>query len=304
MNNNIEISELESPISNINNKENTFNIIKEGWDKLSLEYDTIVKNVKSFNESLDEEHKKNFKPIISSLEKFKDDFKNVIFNISLSLGNISTSNTKNKNINEININLSVKDSYDNIYNEFLELESLTKKMVSNQNKIQKNRSTHFQNIEKKLQGYMEEINEFDFKKINKNLNKFYDGKGMLNIGQINDNENINILLQNNNVVEKYNPVEFKLNESENNKNEEEIEMDEYYECYNNISKEEVMKKNNKKSKENNDDKENSERVLLSTEEKDIKLLNEIVNMDGLNQDDAVKYIKLLINKDKNTNNQK
>ena len=77
--------ELENPSSKKNDKENTFNIIKEGWDKLSLEYDTIVKNVKSFNESLDEEHKKNFKPIISSLEKFKDDFKNVIFNISLSL---------------------------------------------------------------------------------------------------------------------------------------------------------------------------------------------------------------------------
>ena len=45
--------------------------------------------------------------------------KNVIFNISLSLGNISTSNTQNKNINEININLGVKDSYDNIYNVFL-----------------------------------------------------------------------------------------------------------------------------------------------------------------------------------------
>ena len=58
MNNNIEISESESLISNKNNKENTFNIIKEGWDKLSSEYETIVKNVKSFNESLDEAQKK------------------------------------------------------------------------------------------------------------------------------------------------------------------------------------------------------------------------------------------------------
>ena len=247
-------------------------------------------------------HKKNFKSIISSLEKFKDEFKNVIFNISLSLGNTS-SNSQNKNFNEININLSVKDSYDNIYNEFLELESLTKKMISNQNKIQKNRNKHFQNIEKKLQGYMEEINEFDFKKINKNLNKFYDEKNNLNTGQINDKEKINILLQKNNIVEKYNPLEYKLNENENNKNEEEIEMDEYYECYNNIEKDEIIKKN-KKLKENNEDKENSERISLSTEEKDIKLLNEIVNMNGLNQEDAVKYIKLLISKDKNSNNQK
>ena len=303
MNNNIEISELESPISSKKNKENAFNIIKEGWDKLSLEYDSIVKNVKSFNESLDEEHKKNFKPIISSLEKFKDDFKNVIFNISLSLGNIS-SNTDNKNFNEININLSVKDSYDNIYNEFLELESLTKKMISNQNKIQKNRNKHFQNIEKKLQGYLDEINEFDFKKINKNLGKFNDAKNTLNLGNINDNEKINILLEKNNKVEKYNPLEFKFNEIENNKNEEEFEMDEYNESYTNLEKDKAMKKNNNKLKENNDDKEKSERILLSTEEKDIKLLNEIVNMNGLNQDDAVKYIKLLISKDKNTNYQK
>ena len=177
MYNNKEVCDLESPKTSKNNKENAFNIIKQGWDKLSQEYDSIVKNVKYFNDSLDEEHKKDFKSIIISLEKFKDDFKNVIFNISLSIGNIS-SNSENKNNNEININLSVKDSYDKIYNEFLELETLTKKMISNQNKIQQRKSNHFQNIEKKLQGYLEEINEFDFKKINKNLNKLYENNNL------------------------------------------------------------------------------------------------------------------------------
>ena len=146
-------SENETPKSNKKDKGNAFNIIKEGWDKLSLEYDSIVKNINSFNDSLDDEHKTIFKPIIISLEKFKDDFKNVIFNISLSIGNINSNSPSNNN--EININLSVKDSYDNIYNEFLDLESLTKKMIANQNKIQKNRNIHFQNIEKKLQGYLE-----------------------------------------------------------------------------------------------------------------------------------------------------
>ena len=245
MYNKLEISGVESPKTAKNNKENAFNIIKEGWDKLSLEYDTIVKNVKSFNDLLDEEHKKNFKSIIISLEKFKDDFKNVIFNISLSIGNIS-SNSPNKINNEININLSVKDSYDNIYNEFLELESLTKQMISNQNKIQKNRSNHFQNIEKKFQGYLEEINDFDFKKINKNFNKLYDDKNL----NINDNEKINILLQKNNFVEKYNPFEFKFNDSENYKNEED-EINEDFD-YNISQKEDINKKNseNKNNKEN------------------------------------------------------
>jgi len=190
-NNNIE---LENPPSNKDDKGNTFNIIKEGWEKLSSEYNTIVKNVNLFNEKLDEDHKNRFKSIITSLDKFKDDFQTLIITISLSIGNIS-SNNSNKNFDDVNINLSVKDSYDNIYNEFLELESLTKNMISNQNKVQKNRSIHFQNIEKKLQGFLEEINEFDFKKINKNYNKFYE-----NLNQINNNEKINILLQKNNFV--------------------------------------------------------------------------------------------------------
>ena len=296
MNNTSEKSGQETPKSNQKDKSNTFNIIKEGWDKLSLEYDVIVKNVKSFNDTLDEEHKKNFKSILLSLEKFKDDFKNVIFNISLSLGNIA-SNSPNKNNNEININLSVKNSYDNIYSEFLELESLTKKMLGNQNKIQRNRNKHFQNIEKKFQGFLEEINEFDFKKINKNMIKFYDENNKLNLNNINNNEKINLLLQKNNIVEKYNPCEFNSNESENNKYEEEIDIEDDYDFENCMEKDEIIKKN-KKLDEINGNKENSDNVLLTTEEKDIKLLNDIINMDGLNQDEAVKYIQKLIKNEK------
>jgi hypothetical protein len=296
MNSNSEKSGQETPKSSKKDKNNTFNVIKEGWDKSSLEYDVIVKNVKSFNDTLDEEHKKNFKSILLSLEKFKDDFKNVIFNISLSLGNI-TSNSPNKNNNEININLSVKNSYDNIYSEFLELESLTKKLLVNQKKIQKNRNNHFQNIEKKLQGFLEEINEFDFKKINKNMIKFYDENNKLNLNHMNNNEKINFLLQKNNIVEKYNPCDFNFSESENNKNDEEIEIDDEYEIENYMEKDEI----NNKKKNNNDlngNKDNTENNLLSTEEKDIKLLNDIINMDGLNQDDAVKYIQKLIKNEK------
>ena len=286
--------ELENPSSKKNDKENTFNIIKEGWDKLSLEYNNIVTNLNSFNDSLDEEHKKSFKLIITSLEKFKDDFKNLIFNISVSIGNIS-SNSPSKNINDININLSVKDSYDNIYNEFLELESLTKHMISNQNKVQKNRNIHFQNIEKKLQGFLEEINDFDFKKLNKNYNKIY---GNLNQVNDNDNEKINILLQRNNFVEKYNPLDYNLNIFENNKNEEEVEVDDELDDDNMIEKEDLIKKNQIKREKDNHKSNSENNVFLSTEEKEVKILNEIINMDGLNQEEAVKYIQLLINKEK------
>ena len=203
MNNKGEIKDKKSKYYE---KDNIFHIIKDGWDVLSSEFDIIVNNAKSFNDTLDENRKKNFKSIIASLEKFKDDFKNVIFNISLTIGN-TTSNSPSKEKNEENVNLSVKNSYDNIYHEFLSIETLTKNMIQNQDKLEKNRNKHFENIEKKLQGYLEEINNFDYEKINENLNIF-DTSDDLDI-----NEKINLILQKNCDVEKYNPFDFNYIES-------------------------------------------------------------------------------------------
>ena len=214
MNNKGEIKDKKSKYYE---KDNIFHIIKDGWDVLSSEFDIIVNNAKSFNDTLDENRKKNFKSIIASLEKFKDNFKNVIFNISLTIGNTS-SNSPSKEKNEENVNLSVKNSYDNIYNEFLSIETLTKNMIQNQDKLEKNRNKHFENIEKKLQGYLEEINNFDYEKINQNLNIF-DTSDDLDI-----NEKINLILQKNCDVEKYNPFDFNYIESgvDNLGNEKEL----------------------------------------------------------------------------------
>ena len=218
MNNKGEIKDKKSKYYE---KDNIFHIIKDGWDVLSSEFDIIVNNAKSFNDTLDENRKKNFKSIIASLEKFKDNFKNVIFNISLTIGNTS-SNSPSKEKNEENVNLSVKNSYDNIYNEFLSIETLTKNMIQNQDKLEKNRNKHFENIEKKLQGYLEEINNFDYEKINENLNIF-DTSDDLDI-----NEKINLILQKNCDVEKYNPFDFNYIESGVDNYGEEKELYEEY----------------------------------------------------------------------------
>ena len=226
--------EIKDNKSKYYEKENIFQIIKEGWDVLSSEFDIIVNNVKSFNDSLEENKKKNFKSIISSLEKFKDDFKNVIFNISLTIGN-TTSNSPSKSKNEENINLSVKNSYDNIYNEFLEIESLTKNMIQNQAKLEKNRNKYFENIEKKLQGYLEEVNNFDYEKINQNYNVF-DSSDDIDI-----NEKINLILQKNCEVEKYNPLEFNFIDSGNDNTGEEKEIYEEYDSENSGDKDNIKK---------------------------------------------------------------
>ena len=226
--------EIRNKKSKYYEKDNIFHIIKDGWDALSSEFDLIVNNVKFFNDSLDENRKKNFKPIISSLEKFKDNFKNVIFNISLTIGN-TTSNSPSKEKNEENVNLSVKNSYDNIYNEFLSIETLTKNMIQNQEKLEKNRNKHFENIEKKLQGYLEEINNFDYEKINENYNVF-DSSDDLDI-----NEKINLILQKNCNVEKYNPFDFNYIDSGVDNLGEEKELYEDYDSENTDNKENSKK---------------------------------------------------------------
>ena len=226
--------EIKDNKSKYYEKENIFQIIKEGWDALSSEFDLIVNNVKSFNDSLDENKKKYFKPIISSLDKFKDNFKNVIFNISLTIGNTST-NSPSKSKNDENLNLSVKNSYDNIYNEFLELETLTKNMIQNQTKLEKNRAKQFENIEKKLQGYLEEINNFDYEKINQNYNIF-DSSDELDV-----NEKINLILQKNCEVEKYNPLEYNFIDSGLDNTGEEKENFEEYESENSVDKDNIKK---------------------------------------------------------------
>ena len=231
MNNKGEIKDKKSKYYE---KDNIFHIIKDGWDVLSSEFDIIVNNAKSFNDTLDENRKKNFKSIIASLEKFKDNFKNVIFNISLTIGN-TTSNSPSKEKNEENVNLSVKNSYDNIYNEFLSIETLTKNMIQNQDKLEKNRNKHFENIEKKLQGYLEEINNFDYEKINENYNVF-DSSDDLDI-----NEKINLILQKNCNVEKYNPFDFNYIDSGVDNLGEEKELYEDYDSENTDNKENSKK---------------------------------------------------------------
>ena len=231
MNNKGEIKDKKSKYYE---KDNIFHIIKDGWDVLSSEFDIIVNNAKSFNDTLDENRKKNFKSIIALLEKFKDNFKNVIFNISLTIGNTS-SNSPSKEKNEENVNLSVKNSYDNIYNEFLSIETLTKNMIQNQDKLEKNRNKHFENIEKKLQGYLEEINNFDYEKINENLNIF-DTSDDLDI-----NEKINLILQKNCDVEKYNPFDFNYIESGVDNLGDEKELYEEYDSDNSNDKDNSKK---------------------------------------------------------------
>ena len=106
-------------------------------------------------------------------------------------------------------------------------------MIQNQDKLEKNRINHFENIEKKLQGYLEEINNFDYEKINENYDLF-DSSNDLDI-----NEKINLILQKNNEVEKYNINEFNYMDSGIDYTGEEKEIYEDYDSENTGDKDKI-----------------------------------------------------------------
>ena len=173
---------LIQKITNIDGK--FLSILKQSWDKIEKEYETLMKRFEKFNDYLKEtEIKKEYNSLITLLSSFKNNFKNIFFNVGINMANISN-NTSQKIIY----------SYDNIYNEITDLELEIEDISSIQNNYRKNKKMKMQKLENKLHEFMDEAENFDFNKIE----KYYDVYKLYN-----KNELEKILLQNN-FIEKYN----------------------------------------------------------------------------------------------------
>ena len=187
---------LIQKITNIDGK--LISILKQNWDKIENEYDSLMKKFLKFEEIIKQpEIKKEFKTLISSISNFKSNFKSIFFNVGINLANLS-----NKTSEKINY------SYDNIYNEMTDLDLVINDINEIQNNNRKNKKIKIQKLENKLHEFMDEVENFDFNK----LEKTYDI-----CNSYNNNELEKILLQNN-FIEKYNIKEADYNDEnfENN----------------------------------------------------------------------------------------
>ena len=186
---------LIQKISNIDGKLISF--LKQNWDKIENEYNLLIKKCEKFNEYLKEpEIKKEYKTLISLFSAFKNNFKNIFFNVGINMANIST-NTSEK----------INFSYDNIYNEMADLELVVKDKNTLQNNNKKNKKMKIQNLENKLHEFMDEVENFDFDKIEKNYDIYNSFK----------NDDLEKILLQNDFIEKYNIKELDFNNDfENN----------------------------------------------------------------------------------------
>jgi len=260
--------------SNINGK--ILLLLKQNWDKIEIEYNSLMKKSEEFTKVLiDSQIKKEYKLLISLFSNFKDNVRNVFFNVGINIGNLS-SNNNNNNDNDIENNNSnlIKETYDNIYNEFLSLESIIKDINNIQINSKKKKKKQIENLENKLHEYMDEVDKLDFNKIDKLYNNFNDE---------NKKEIENIILQND-FIEQYNYKEFDF-QNENNK------LDNYIDKF---------KGSNQVNSQLNINTLNHDSDSMKFNNKK-QIINGIVNMKENNKEDAIKYIQSLINK-QNTDN--
>ena len=187
---------LIQKITNIDGK--LISILKQNWDKIENEYDSLMKKFLKFEEIIKEpEIKKEFKTLITFLSNFKNNFKSIFFNVGINLANLS-----NKTSEKINY------SYDNIYNEMTDLDLVLNDINEIQNNNRKNKKIKIQKLENKLHEFMDEAENFDFNKLEKTYDIY---------NSYNNNDLEKFLLQNN-FIEKYNIKEADYNKEyyENN----------------------------------------------------------------------------------------
>ena len=266
---NIEKPNIKSTINNnINAK--ILLLLKQNWDKIEIEYNSLMKKSEEFTKILlDSQIKKEYKLLISLFSKFKDNVRNVFFNVGINIGNLSSSNNSKTNNIDIDNNNIIQASYDNIYNEFLSLESIIKDINNIQINSKKKNKKQIENLENKLHEYMDELDKLDFNKIDKIYNNFNDE---------NKKEIENMILQND-FIEQYNYKEFDF-QNENNKVEKYIDK---------------FKGSNQINNQLNINTLNHDSDSMKISNKN-QIINGIINMKENNKEDAIKYIKSLINK--------
>ena len=180
-------------------------LLKQGWDKIITEYNKINDKAKKFNSSLKDRNLiKEFKEITVSVGSFLEFIKNIFFNVGINISSLDTNanNTQNKDNKKDNL---IKMSYNNIYNEFLNSESLIKEIMSVQENLKNNKVRRIQNLEKKLHDYIKDVDKLDLNKIGICYTKINNSK---------DKNKIDKIILKNNIVEQYDSNDFEVIEDD------------------------------------------------------------------------------------------
>ncbi len=179
-------------------------LIKEGYEIILNDYSQIEKLCNILIKNIPVKYKDSFSNLFNQIELMKKHFKSYINSINITINKFI--NNENLELNNT-LNPSIKDSYKKIGDEFNKIEIITKEVIESKKKIKERRKNRIKLLEKRLQSYCDEIDNFNFSKIN-------------NIYELNikDNENVsNYILKNKN-IEHYKLMDYNDDYFDNHKN--------------------------------------------------------------------------------------
>ena len=150
--------------------------MKEGYEKLMLKYSDIESSVKNLSANIPEEYKEDTTKILKNLQTFKESFKSFISKISQNIKTMVQHSEPNTTITdqskEIVISPRIKNSYDQISNEFTKLEKITKEVLQCKSQIKAKKNKRILLLEQQLQAYCNGISHINFNNIQKEMDAF------------------------------------------------------------------------------------------------------------------------------------
>ena len=187
-------------------------LLKQGWEKILIEYNKIIGKATKFNTSLKDCNLiEEFKEITISVDSFIEFIKNIFFNVGINISSLDlNSNDYSKKDNKNNkMDNLIKMSYNNIYNEFLNSQALIKEIMNIQVNLRDNKVKRVQNLEKKLHDYINEIDKLDLNQIGNYYNK---------VNNLRNKNKIDEIILKNKYIEQYDYNDFEFNEDDKTKN--------------------------------------------------------------------------------------
>ena len=258
--------------------------LKETNEKISLNFikiNNLLSNTNNNNKLIS-----NLNTELKNLENFlKNFFKEILSQIN----NINSNYNSTNNSEEENnfLDSTIKNSYNKVSNEFEEVEKKTIQIIKSLNINKEKRKQRIFLLEKKLQGFVDDVNFFNYQNIKKDFDN-----------NVNDNNKIsNFILKNNIFIEKYKEIDYNENTNNNQiKNNNNIFN---YKILQNLNKNNDNNNNNESLNENinnnnnNNDNDNNDNNNES-------IIQQLINIKTNEPKEIINVLESMINKKSNT----
>ena len=271
--------------------------LKETNEKITLNF-TKINNLLSNTKNILNNNNNNNKLILNlniELKNLENFLKNFFKEILSQINNINSNYNSTNNSEEENnfLDSTIKNSYNKVSNEFEEVEKKTIQIIKSLNINKEKRKQRIFLLEKKLQGFVDDVSFFNYQNIKKEFDI-----------NVNDNNKIsNFILKNNIFIEKYKEIDYNENSNDNNKKKK---NNFNYKILQNLNNNNNENSNDNNNNDNNDDSNNdndnndNNNDSNNNDNDNESIIQQLINIKTDEPNEIINVLESMINKKSNT----